>query len=142
MTQEQVVNLSTVPVAAYLSELENGKVSVARSSHFASLVTVLRLSEAEVKAINPAAIVKITTTANEAPAHQPTHQPTPELERMFRRYADIDEELNDPVWRWFLANLSISEVATARDWYDVFSSLKRAGLNPRRGIGLNPERVA
>jgi len=34
LTQEEVVNNTTIPVTIYLSELENGKVNVGRSKHF------------------------------------------------------------------------------------------------------------
>jgi len=34
LTQEEVVNNTTIPVTTYLSELENGKVNVGRSKHF------------------------------------------------------------------------------------------------------------
>ncbi|MFC4426287.1 helix-turn-helix domain-containing protein [Deinococcus navajonensis] len=55
-TQEQVVAVTSVPVAAYLSELENGKVSLARSKHFASLAKFLRFTYEEIRSVNPAAV--------------------------------------------------------------------------------------
>lgn len=66
LTQDDVVNNTTIPVATYVSELENGKVSVGRSKHFASLASYLKLSEADIRSISPGAVFEFQPTRTDA----------------------------------------------------------------------------
>jgi transcriptional regulator with XRE-family HTH domain len=57
LKQEQVAERLGINNPNYVSYLEKGKVNVARSKYFAPLARLLRLSEDDVRSINPDAIV-------------------------------------------------------------------------------------
>lgn len=65
LTQEQLVDKTGLSSQSYLSALEKGRYHIGRSEHFGAVAQVLRLSEADIRAINPAAVI---TLAPEAPA--------------------------------------------------------------------------
>ena len=143
LTQEQVVEATTVPVAAYLSELENGKVSVGRSKHFPSLASYLNLSEDDIRAINPSAVI---TVAAPEPASAPRRPGPPippvipfretpisvprELLEMVEKHGDAYPVLKTERMQRMLAaprNFGGAEVGpqTAEDWFDYWMANKR-----------------
>lgn len=133
LTQEQVVEATTVPVAAYLSELENGKVSVGRSKHFPSLAAYLGLSEDDVRAINPAAVITLAapqppSSALSAAAHYPDFEEEEEpiedaLAEAVRLYGDLPdfEGLTDPVMQRALQGIDFRQrPQTPQEWLAKF----------------------
>lgn len=81
LTQEQIVEKTGIKSTTYLSYLENGRVNAARSKHFPLLARALRLTEDEVRALNPDAIV-IAFDSN-----------TTELDRLRRELSSLKERL-------------------------------------------------
>ena len=91
LTQKQVVSRTSVPVAAYLSDLEHGKVNLARSKHLESLARALCLNADDLRQISPTALSERQYTVQ-----QPG---VPDTDRAKNRFYDIVEneglELND-----------------------------------------------
>lgn len=53
LTQDQVVEHTTIPSTSQLSDYENGKLGIGRSKHFASVARYLRLPRESIMRINP-----------------------------------------------------------------------------------------
>lgn len=108
LTQEQLVDKTGLSSQSYLSALEKGRYHIGRSEHFGAVAQVLRLSEADIRAINPAAV--ITVAAPEAEPRHGNGSPIPpvvpfrnttvsipdELQRMADNNADRYPELQEP----------------------------------------------
>lgn len=148
LTQDEVVENTTIPVATYVSELENGKVSVGRSKHFASLAKYLKLSENDIRAIQPGAVfefpkaIELSTHMElrdnamdaVAPAGSVTLQtrqldiPASLLEAAEIFGARPENALlrNPRVQQMLVQGMSFgSGPETAEDWYDYFRSIKK-----------------
>lgn len=129
-TQEQVVENTTVPVAAYLSELENGKVHVGRSKHFPSLATFLRMSDDDIRSINPSAVISVA-----GPDHSPARprlRPIPaELQEMIDEKSALVPELAEERWQQYLAGQRFATGrASAERWWNLYLVVKNAGIEP------------
>lgn len=59
LTADQILGLTQIPHAPYLSQLEKGKTSVGNSKHFPALARVLRLTPEEIARINPDLLVSV-----------------------------------------------------------------------------------
>lgn len=139
LTQEQVVEATTVPVAAYLSELENGKVSVGRSKHFPSLAKFLKLSEEDVRAISPAAVFEIPAPRNGPPvsprlpeAEVPLEIPSA-LQQMIDKHGDDYPELHIEANLRALTSFYRYGGATdlsPQEWFEVFTTNRRWLVKP------------
>lgn len=75
LTQEQVVENTTVPNAGYLSNIESGNINPARTKHFPSLAAFLSLSEEDIRSITPLAVFE--TPASRRPDIDPPGFPEP-----------------------------------------------------------------
>lgn len=131
LTQEQVVEGTTVPTASYLSNLEAGKVNPARSKHLPSLSQFLRLSEDDIRAINPAAVITVAPPdPAPAPARRPRALPA-ELEEMIRERRGLAPELLDERWQQYLAGQRFATgSASPERWWNLFLVLRNAGVEP------------
>lgn len=129
-TQEQVVENTTVPVAAYLSELENGKVHVGRSKHFPSLAVFLRMSDDDIRSINPSAVISVAPSELLAP--RPRLRPIPvELQEMIDEKSALVPELADERWQQYLAGQRFATGrASAERWWNLYLVVKNAGIEP------------
>lgn len=142
LTQEQVVEATTVPVAAYLSELENGKVNLARSKHFSSLAAHLRFTEEEIRSINPSAV--ITVTAPE-PAFDPKslfHPPTqrrrekrslwPNLAAMIEEKQEKHPPLREMRWQQHMNQTRFSggREPDPEGWFEMYQTMRRNNVEP------------
>ncbi len=130
LTQDQVVENTSIPVATYVSELENGKVNVARSKHFPSLARYLRLSQADIRAINPAAVF-----APEDFSLEDLLSELPEsLQETVQEYGKRAPDLLDPAWQQFLASMRFrgERPETAEAWWDLYRDLIRHNIDPRQ----------
>lgn len=74
LTQPQVVEATGLPSQSYLSALENGRYNVARSEYFPAIARALRLSEDEIRLINPAAVFTMETPVTHTPSAFPTSE--------------------------------------------------------------------
>ena len=100
LTQDQVAEQVGIPTITQLSEYENGKVSIARSKYFPVLAGVLRLTEEEIRQINPSAVFAPTPRSGPpvAPIVEPVayQHPIPEaLQIVADNYGDQFPELRD-----------------------------------------------
>lgn len=130
LTQEQVVENTTVPTASYLSNLEAGKVNPARSKHFASMATFLRLSEEDIRTINPSAVISVTPPEPATP--RPRLRPIPaELQEMIDEKSELVPELAEERWQQYLAGQRFSTGrASAERWWNLYLVVKNAGIEP------------
>ncbi|KEF35513.1 hypothetical protein RDMS_01810 [Deinococcus sp. RL] len=129
LTQEQVVDGTTVPSGSYLSNLESGKVNPGRSKHFPSLAAFLGLSEEEIRAINPSAVITLTP---EPPAPSPRPRSLPdELAEMIAAKGHLAPELKEERWQQYLAGQRFSTGSVSPErWWNLFLLLKSAGVEP------------
>lgn len=138
LTQEQVVDLSTVPNASYLSNIESGNVNPARSKHFPSIAAVLALSEFDIRSINPSAVFDATLTAPEPAGRAMRHfadrdNPIPDaLKQAAELHGKRYPELLDPQWQAYLAGFRWRDGAPDDPdaWLDLYRDLNRAGVVP------------
>ena len=130
LTQDQVVERSTVPTPQYLSALENGRYDVRNSEHFKSLVSLYGLTADEVAEINPAAVINVNSDAGPSPL--PRKRPIPsELAEMIEAKGHLAEELQTERWQQYLAGQRFSTGrATPERWWNLFLVLKNAGVEP------------
>lgn len=134
LTQDQVVERSSVPTPQYLSALENGRYDVRNSEHFKSLVELYGLTADDVRAVAPSAFIAISEQKSAPVAmSQRSSRPIPQglqdaIDAFGKRYPDL---LN-PVWQQYLAGFQwrrgIPEDPTA--WLDLYRDLDRAGVVP------------
>ncbi|WP_425145839.1 helix-turn-helix domain-containing protein [Deinococcus sp.] len=126
-TQDDVVAQTSIPVSTYVSELENGKVSVGRSKHFPSLARFLRLSEADIRAINPSAVIEVR-------AADPPRELSPNLTRAAELYADRPRYagFGTPAWLNYLNafNFYDGQEPEPQGWAELFLTLKQSGVRP------------
>lgn len=115
---------------SYVSRMVKDHIGWVNGKYFGRIAAILRLSESEIKDLNPAAVVERAMEEAHRPQRLFLPSPAPELQEMIETYSVIDEELKERAWRQFLAGLPTTAGASARDWYDVFTSLKRIGLQP------------
>ena len=135
-TQQDVAAHTSVPVSTYVSELESGKVNVARSKHFASLAQYLQLSEADIRAIHPAAVIEVRAApaslegAGAALARElsPKLAQAAELYAGRPRYAGFDS----PHWLNYLNafNFYDGQEPEPQGWAELFLTLKQSGVVP------------
>ena len=130
LTQDQVVDQSTVPTPQYLSALENGRYDVRNSEHFRSLIGVYGLTADQVAEISPDAVI---TVASPEIARPPRHVSLPQglqeaIELHGKRYSD----LRDPTWQNYLAGFRWreGEPEEPEAWLDLYRDLIRAGVVP------------
>ncbi|MFB9994109.1 helix-turn-helix domain-containing protein [Deinococcus oregonensis] len=71
LTQDQVVERSTVPTAQYLSALENGRYDIRNSDHFKSLVSLYSLTPEEVREVNPDVVIHFSGVSGGSPIRPP-----------------------------------------------------------------------
>ncbi|ULH14765.1 helix-turn-helix domain-containing protein [Deinococcus sp. KNUC1210] len=131
-TQEDVVAHTSIPVSTYVSELENGKVSVGRSKHFPSLAQFLQLSEADVRAINPAAVIEVR--AGPQAAEQLERDLSPNLARAAELYADRPRYAGFGTPRWLnylnAFNFYDGQEPEPEGWAELFLTLKQSNVTP------------
>jgi len=136
-------NNTTIPVTTYLSELENGKVNVGRSKHFPSLATYLRLSEEDIRAINPSAVIELARPTSAPFDPRTLFHPPAQQERIKRPLwsnlaAMIEEKsakypkLRRVGWQQHLNQTRFSggQEPDADGWFEMFRALERAGVEP------------
>ncbi len=130
LTQEDVVDNTTIPVTTYVSELENGKVSIGRSKHFPSLAKYLRLSEDDVRAINPSAVIELARPDAESPS--PAAPVPPELAQAAKQYGG---DFASAAWQDYLARTHFRgpRPQTAEEWYFLYQTLIRLNIAPMPG---------
>lgn len=85
LTQEQVAEELAVD-KSYISKLEGGQHHAGRSKYFPMLVDVLRLTDAEVQRLNPAAVITLA-----APDTEPS-RPRSAAFPAAAQYGDFEEE--------------------------------------------------
>ena len=134
LTQEQVVDRSTVPNAQYLSALENGRYDVRNSEHFKSLVQVLNLTVDDVRELNPDAVIEVSTPAARGPIpppYAPVDLPleiSPALQEVIDIHGDRYPELHDQAALRKLTRHHFfdgNEIETADQWLDFFLTVRR-----------------
>ncbi|GAA3997300.1 hypothetical protein GCM10022631_04820 [Deinococcus rubellus] len=142
-TQTEVVENTTITVETYVSELENGKVSVGRSKHFPSLARFLKLSEDEIRSISPSAVFSLPDAPTSAPRRGPPIPPVVgpievtldipnELQELIDQYSDKAgfEALRNPKSVQMLALRRAymgeeDELQTVDQWLDYFMDMRR-----------------
>ena len=131
-TQEDVVAHTSIPVSTYVSELENGKVSVGRSKHFPTLAQFLRLSEADVRAINPAAVIEVRAVPDAA--ERLIRELSPNLARAAELYADRPRYagFGTPRWLNYLNDFNFydGQEPEPEGWAELFLTLKQSNVTP------------
>lgn len=139
LTQDQVVDQAGIPTITQLSEYENGKVNIARSKYLPKLAAILRLTEEDIRSINPSAVFNATSDA--ASRRGPPVPPVvpfrdtpitipPELLEMVEKHGDAYPVLKTDQMQRMLAaprNFGGAEVGpqTAEDWFDYWMANKR-----------------
>lgn len=133
LTQEQVVEQSTVPTPQYLSALENGRHDIRNSDHFPSLAQVLGLSNDEIRELRPDLIWEDRPGPPIPPVVEPVELPLvipDELQQVIDQYGANYPELRNT--RTLRALTAIRrEVGngygpqTAADWFEVFVANRR-----------------
>lgn len=138
LTQEQVITEVGIPTITQLSEYENGKVSIARSKYFPGLARVLKLTEEDIRSINPSAVFDATPTAPEPAGRAMRHfadrdNPIPDaLKQAAELHGKRYPELLDPQWQAYLAGFRWRDGAPDDPdaWLDLYRDLNRAGVVP------------
>lgn len=134
LTQDQVVERSSVPTPQYLSALENGRYDVRNSEHFKSLVSLYGLTSEQVMEVSPDAL--ITVAAEPAPRRPTpptrTRQLPQPLQDAIEAYGKRFEDLRDPAWQQYLAGFNWREGQPddPEAWLDLYRDLIRAGVVP------------
>lgn len=136
MTQEQVIDLAGIPTITQLSEYETGKVSIARSKYLPKLAAVLKMSEEDVRAINPSAVFE-TPAGRPGPPIPPVVPfretritiPRELLEMVEKHKKDFPVLATERMQRMLAAPRAHggSDVGpqTAEDWFDYWMANKR-----------------
>ena len=142
LTQEQVITEVGIPTITQLSEYENGKVSIARSKYFPGLARVLKLTEEDIRSINPSAVFDAAPSADDTPRRKGPPVPpvvpfreTPitiprELQEMVEKHGGDYPILRTAHMQRMLAAPRAHggpEVGpqTAEDWFDYWMANKR-----------------
>lgn len=130
ITQQEVVDGTTVPNIQYLSALENGRYNVLNSEHFSSLVKFFGLDAEEIERIRPGTVIVAPSHAAFSPS--PPLRPIPsELQEMIDEKAKLAPELATERWQQYLAGQRFSTGTASPDrWWNLFLTLKNAGVEP------------
>lgn len=133
-TQDEVVENTTITVATYVSELENGKVSVGRSKHFASLAKYLKLSEDDIRAIQPGAVFSLNSesVSDDAPPKRPKRALPDSLLEAAKLYGGRFPDLTEPTWQDYLNSFRPHGAVadTPEEWLDLYRDLVKHGITP------------
>ncbi|MFC4424639.1 helix-turn-helix domain-containing protein [Deinococcus navajonensis] len=141
LTQDQVVEQSTVPTPQYLSALENGRYDVRNSEHFKSLVNLYGLTHEEIIEVNPDALISVAPPTQRKGALVQPRLPEVEvpleipdaLKEAIRRYSDDMPEMR--IEANVRAVSSLHRYGGANDlspmeWFEVFSANRRWLVKP------------
>lgn len=137
LTQGQVIEAVGIPNQSYLSALENGRYNVANSEYFPALAQLLRLTVEQVRAINPSAV--ITVSSEPSPRSGPLVKPRlPEVEvrlevpsglqEAIEKYGDDYPELHLEANQRALTSLHRYGGAndlSSKEWFEVFMANRR-----------------
>lgn len=136
LTQEQVIEQAGIPTITQLSEYETGKVSIARSKYLPKLASILKLSEDDVRAINPSAVFEAAPPRKGPPVPPVVpFRDTPvtiprELQEMIDKHSGQYPMLLDPTIQRIIAaprNFGGPDAGpqTAEDWFEYWMVTKR-----------------
>ena len=133
-TQTDVVENTTITVETYVSELENGKVSVGRSKHFPSLAKYLKLTDDEVMSINPGAVFvasEVTKAVDDRRTAERPPVPDSLLEAA-KLYGGRFPDLHQPAWQAYLSSFKPrgARADTPEEWLDLYRDLAKHGITP------------
>lgn len=136
LTQEQVVENTTVPNAGYLSNIESGNINPARTKHFPSLAVFLSLSEEDIRSINPSAVFEAPPPRRLTDAERrgwvlPEDDDEPEIPETLliaaQKYGHGDNApFAERRWLRELSELDFrEEPETPEDWLAIYSRLSK-----------------
>lgn len=131
LTQDQVVERSTVPTPQYLSALENGRYDVRNSEHFKSLIALYGLTADQVSEVSPDAVITVNVASVET--QRPRSRALPHgLQEAVELYGKRYSDLQDTTWQNYLAGFRWreGEPEEPEAWLDLYRDLIRAGVVP------------
>jgi len=126
-TADQILQITTVPHAPYLSQIEGGKPNPGRSKHFPSLARALRLTEDEIRRINPDLVVVASSEPQTPFQADRLPDPPQSLKEAIKKYGGVVPEFRDPDWihRLQVIQFRDHEVKDADGWLDIVRLLKK-----------------
>ncbi len=141
ITQEQLAEAIGTD-KSYISKLEGGVYNVGRSKYFPAVARTLRLSEADIRAINPSAVfdaparsTRPLSAAAQGYRIPKAPRPIPEaLREAAEIYGDLPAfaGLRERRWQEFMTNVSRHRTPSNPDeWMQEFAALKKMGYDPQ-----------